>query len=245
MQDVFFVFYGYGLGKFPVARVPAAIISQKEERIMVQRILLVAICVGLFSITGVSAAELSYSCDVRQGFNFEKDAQDLVGHINYLKIGGKEFKADLAVTDPENAQGDPVKVFGVLSSMFWKGGYSDPLQFSGQISTENKKMLATLLHQTMTNTKVEISFTIYDYDPDEKKYYKAFHSDGQKLQGLIQKSGGELNLALDMDQSQMVVSPKNYTLSAGVMPEDKQQAIQIAVSVSDKFAKQFGVTVGN
>lgn len=205
---------------------------------------LISIALFAFAIPGAEAAELSYSCDVRQGFNFEKDSRNLVGYITGFALAGMDLKADLAVTDPENPKGEAIKVFGILSSMFWKGGYADPLQFSCQISAENKKMIATMLHQTMTNTKIELSFTVYDYDPKKKKYYKAFHTDGQRLFCLIQKSGGELNLALDMDQSQMVVSPKNYTLSVGAMPEEQQQTIHIAVSVSDKFAKQFGVTVG-
>lgn len=189
-------------------------------------------------------ADLSYSCDVRQGFNFEKDSQNMVGHINSLKIGDTELASDLAVTDPEAVSGDPVKVFGIAQSIFWQGGYSDPVQLTCQISTENKKTLATMVHQTLSNTTVGLSFTVYDYDPDEKKYYKCFHTDGQVLECLVQKSGGELIMSLDMDQAQEVVSPKNYTFQLGAMPEDKEQAIHVAVSVSDKFVKKFGITVG-
>jgi hypothetical protein len=183
-----------------------------------------------------------YSCSVRQGFNFEKDAQILVGHIVYLKIGDSELKADLNVTDPEDVS-KTIKVVGVTSSIFWQGGYADPVQFSCQVSTDNKNTMATLQHKSMSNTEVLFKFTTYDYDPKAKKYFKCFHSGDDQLKGLIQKSGGELAMQIDMDQSMEVVSPKNYAFSLGVMPQDSQQAIQLAVSTDAKFAKQWGVSV--
>ncbi len=188
-------------------------------------------------------AELNYSCDVSQGFNFQKDAQTPVGHINKLKVAGKQLAADMAVTNPENVTGDKVKVVGVVSSMFWMGGFADPIQFSCQVSNPNKKTLALLAHQEMANTMVEFVFTIYDYDPDEKKYYKCFHSNDAVLKGLVLKSGGQLSIYIDMDQAAEVVSPKNFTMNLGVMPEDLEQETHMAMSVSDKLVKRWGVTV--
>lgn len=188
-------------------------------------------------------AESSYSCSIRQGFNFEKDAQILVGHLDYLKIGDKELNADFRITDPEDVS-NLKHVVGVLSSIYWKGGYADPVQLSAQVSTDNKNTIATMLHKTMFNTEVEFSFTVYDYDPKQKAYYKAFHSDNVKLKGLVLKSGGELAMHIDMDQSMEVVSPKNYVFTLGVMPQDIKQEIHLAVSVNDKFVKQWGIEVG-
>ena len=95
----------------------------------------------------------------------------------------------------------------------------------------------------MANTMVEFVFTIYDYDPDEKKYYKCFHSNDAVLKGLVEKSGGKLTIFIDSDQSQEVVSPKNFTMQLGVMPEDLEQDTHMAMSVSDKLVKRWGVTV--
>jgi hypothetical protein len=188
-------------------------------------------------------ADVSYSCDVSQGFNFQKDRQTPVGHINKLKVAGKELAADMAVTDPENVTGDKVKVVGVVSNIYWGGGYADSMEFGCQVSNPNKKTLVVLSQMEMANTMVEFVFTIYDYDPDEKKYYKCFHSDGAVLKGLVQKSGGELNIRIDPDQSQEVMSPKNFTMRLGVMPEDLEQDTHMAISVSDKLVKRWGVTV--
>lgn len=187
-------------------------------------------------------AESSFNCDVRQGFNFEKDSQVTIGHINYLKIGDKEMKSDFTVTDPEDVT-KTIKIFGIASAIYWQGGYADPVQLSCQVSVDNKNQIATLLHKAMSNTEVELQFTIYDYDPKQKKYYQCFHTNAVKLKCLVHKSGGELAMALDMDASSEVVSPKNHRFSLGSMPQDVQQEIHLAVSVSDKFVKQFGIEV--
>jgi hypothetical protein len=188
-------------------------------------------------------AEVSYSCDVSQGFNFQKDQQTLVGHINKLKVAGKELAADMAVTNPENVTGDKVKVVGVVSGIYWGGGYADSMQFSCQVSNPNKKTLAVLTQMEMANTMVEFVYTIYDYDPDEKKYYKCFHSNDAVLKGLVEKSGGRLTISIDPEQSQEVMSPKNFTMQLGIMPEDLEQDTHMAISVSDKMVKRWGVTV--
>lgn len=188
-------------------------------------------------------ASNDYSCDVVQGFNFQKDAQTLVGHINSLTIGEKEMAVDLAVTNPEDLAGDKVKVVGVASALSWEGGYAEPIFFSCQVSNANKKELVILAHSDLSNTSIKFQFTIYDYDPDEKQYYKAFHSNETDMEGLVLKSGGDLSIRIDGDQSMEVVSPKNFTLDLGVMPEDKEQEIHFAVSVSDKLVKRWGVTV--
>jgi hypothetical protein len=187
-------------------------------------------------------AESNYNCSVRQGFNFQKDSQDLVGYITYLKIGDSELTADFNVTDPTNVS-NMVKVVGVVSGAFWNGGYADPLQFTSQISTDNKNAVANLTHKSLSNTDVEISFSIYDYDPKEKKYFACFHSNNNRLKGLVYKTGGELALRVDMDQSMEVVSPRNYSLSIGIMPQDIAQEIFLAISTNGKFVKKWGVSV--
>jgi hypothetical protein len=218
---------------------------------MMKKVLLLLAAV-LMLVTGCSKsavtptppanAESNYNCSVSQGFNFQKDAQELVGHINYLKIGDTELAADMGVTDPV----DPtrlVKVVAVVSGAFWNGGYADPLQFISRISTDNKNVVANLMHKSLSNTDVEISFTVYDYDPKEKKYFQCFYSNNVRLKGLVYKTGGESALQVDMDQSVEVQSPKNYTLSIGIMPQDIAQEIYLAVSTNNKFIKRWGVSV--
>ncbi len=187
-------------------------------------------------------ADINFSTSVSQGFNFQKDEQELVGHIVSCKIGDTELEADLNVSDPA----DPtklVKVFGVMSGIYWNGGYADALQFSCQVSNSNKVKLATLTHTSLSNTEVTFKFNIYDFDPKEKKYYMAFHANDTDLKGLVEKSGGSLSMNIEMDQSMEVVSPKNFCFNLGVMPQDVDQQVHLAVSMSDKFVKKWGVEV--
>lgn len=188
-------------------------------------------------------AETSLAASVSQGFNFQKDAQDNIGHINYLKIGDTEMDSDLNVTDPMNIR-NYVKVFGVASSIYWKGGYAEPIQFSAQVSVPNKNKLATLQHKSMANTEVEVQFTFYSWDPRSKSYYQAFHTNAVKVKGLVLKRGGSLAMNIAMDQSSEVVSPKNHTFTLGVMPQDTNMELYLAFSSSDKLVKKWGVAVG-
>jgi hypothetical protein len=188
-------------------------------------------------------AVLNFSCSVSQGFNFQKDEQILVGHINSLKISTTDFAKDLTVTDPTNLSGDKIKVVGVVSGITWNGGYSQPIQFSCQISTGNKNTATLMTHSTLSDTNVEFIFTIYDYDPIAKKYYKCFHTADTALKGLVEKSGGDLNMYIDQDQAGEVVSPKNFTFNLGVMPQELEQVTHVAVSDTSKFCKNWGVTV--
>jgi hypothetical protein len=187
----------------------------------------------------------SFNCSVYQGFNFQKDGQDIVGHLVSLKIGEEELAADMDVTNPTSANmAEYVKVVGVISQIYWNGGYADPINLAFQVSTAVKNKVATLQHQSLSNTEVEMKFNIYDYDPDAKMYYPCFHTDDAVVKGLIMKSGGDLQINIDMDQSMEVVSPKNYAMSLGVMPQPESQDIHLAVSNSDKFVKKWGVAVG-
>lgn len=189
-------------------------------------------------------ASTSFNCSVTQCFNFERDSQDVIGHLTSLKIGTFDYAKDLEVQDPTAINDSTkIKVVGVLSGIFWNGGFADPVSFNCQISTSNKQQSVILQHSTLIDTTVEFSYTVYDYDPIKKVYYKAFYTDPPGLKGLIAKSGDDLSLCIEMDQSTEVVSPKNFEFYLGVMPQEEAQAIQYAVSLEAKFSKAWGATV--
>jgi len=188
-------------------------------------------------------ASSDYSCSIPQGFNFQKDKQERVGHIVSLKIGDAAMASDINVTDPEDNSAK-IKVFGVMSGISWNGGYGDEIQFQCNVSTDNKNTLSTMVHTTLSNTEVEYEFVVYDYDPQKKMYYKCFHSGDAKLKGLISKNGSELNMAMDAEPGYEVQSPMNYAFMLGVAPKDEEMAIHMAVSVDGKFAKQYGIAQG-
>lgn len=190
-------------------------------------------------------AAISYDCDINQGYNFSNDVQAKVGHIISCTLNDEELASDMKVQDPEDTGGEKVAVFGVVSAIYWGGGYADPIQFSCQISNPNRVTIAQLLQgATLSNTGVKFKFNIYDYDFDAKLYYKCFHTDDNELEGLIQKSGGQLSIAMDMDQNMEVVSPKNFSFNLGIMPEDKEQEVTLAYSSDSPVTLQWGVSVG-
>ena len=189
-------------------------------------------------------ASTSFNCSVSQGFNFEKDSQSVVGHLTSLKIGTKEFAKDIEVMDPTAIKDNTkVKVVGVMSGIYWNGGYADGVSFNCQVSTVNKQDAVILQHSDLSDTTVEYDYVIYDYDPVAKVYFKAFHNDTTTLKGLVEKSGGALSLGIEMDQGMEVVSPKNFSFYLGVMPQENAQVIHYGVSNTGKFTKAWGVSV--
>jgi len=185
-------------------------------------------------------AGLDFACSVIQGFNFQKDQQVTVGHIVACKVGNDQFGADFKVSNPEDAA-KLIEVFGIVEGFYWNGGYADPVQFSCQVSNKNKTKIATLTHKSLASTEVLLKFNIYKFDPKEKKYFKCFHSNDAELKGLIAKSGGELVMSIAEDNSREIESPLNYSFNLGVMPQPANMEIHVAVSLSDKFVKKWGV----
>jgi hypothetical protein len=187
-------------------------------------------------------------CSVFQAFNFRRDVHDKVGHVTELKIGEDEngdMEADLTLRDPiAGDDSSEVKVVGVISSFHWEGGYAQPVQISMQMSRENKKKLAVLLHTTMKSVKVVISYEIYEYDRDAEVFYKSVHTNDNTLNAILQVQGTERVLYLSDTPGTEVENPVNYQLVVGMVPDEEQQEIHIAVSDSAKFVKPWGVTRG-
>ncbi|MEY3288162.1 MAG: hypothetical protein RLZZ419_404 [Pseudomonadota bacterium] len=194
-------------------------------------------------------ASSQYSCSVRQGFNFEKDQQVLVGHLVSMTVGGTALVADENLTIPTAAfsTGSAVTtstaVVGVISDISWEGGYADPIYMNVQVSNENQKTLSVKTHTSLLDTTVVFQFNIYAFDQVAKVYYLAFDSNATNMNGLIFKQGGDLSLSIDPDPSHEVKSPMNFALSIGIMPQNTAQVLNLAVSNTDKFVKTWGVTV--
>ncbi len=187
--------------------------------------------------------QFARALDVYQGFNFKKDKQTPVGYILSLKVGGQEIKADQeTIKDPENpdkALSD--KVVAVLNHALWHTGVTDAFYFSGQISTANKQLLASMLLGKMVDMTVEFKFVVYEYDPLAKKYFKSMMVD-KALKGLLEKNGDEMNIAVADDPSHEVQSPKNFTLQIGIKPQNTEQSVNIATASGKNIVKQWGVT---
>ena len=189
-------------------------------------------------------ASSQYSCSIRQGFNFEKDAQVLVGHVVSMTIGTQELGTDLKVTDPTNFGTDnDLDIVGIISDISWQGGYADPIQIAFNVSNENAKLVSIMKHTDLSDTTVVFKFKIYDFDPIAKVYYLAFHTDDTDMKGLVFKQGGELALEIAAQPDSQVASPLTFQMYTGIMPQEEAQVVNFAVSNTDKFVKSWGVAV--
>lgn len=181
--------------------------------------------------------------DVYQGYNYKKDKQTPVGYITSIKIGDQTLTADQTCKDPKNPTSD-LKVVAVLNNFLWQTGVTDAVYFSGQISTSNKQNVALLVLTNMTKVDVVFQFCVYDYDPLQKQYFEGCWSNSTDMNGILEKSGDDLNLSVVDDPSHEVQSPENYTFMIGIKPQPSAQNLNIATSVSNKVVKSWGLAVG-
>jgi len=185
-------------------------------------------------------ASLNYGCSLRQAFNFEKDQQVLVGHVNTIQIGTQALTADITLTLPTNFTA--TTVVGVITDWSWNGGYADPVYINFNVSNENQKLLSVMCHTNLSNTAVTVAFNVYAFDQDAKVYYQACSTLTTPLTGFVFKVGGDLTLAIDPHNDPTVQSPYNFPASIAIMPTETSQTINFAVSNTDKFVKQWGVS---
>lgn len=180
--------------------------------------------------------------DLRRDLNDASyTGQQRVGYIDYLKIGVLDVDADLPVFDPITA--GQRHVVGVLNQIAWNGGYAEPIQFTCQISESSQQQIAAMLDTGLSDTHVAFSFSVFDFDPEAKIYFKAFHTNGAALFGRIDRSGGAFAIALETNPSADVTHLASYTFSLGVLPESLSQDVHMAFSSTDRLVKKWGVKV--
>ena len=116
--------------------------------------------------------------------------------------------------------------------------------FSGQVSVYNQQQMLMLTYKDLTKVDVVYKFSIYEYDPIQKKYFKCLlPTDDAALNGILEKNGSDLNLSIADDPSTEVQSPENYAFTTGIKPQPSAQKVTVATSFSDKVVKNWGLTV--
>jgi hypothetical protein len=187
--------------------------------------------------------QFARALDVYQGYNFKKDKQTPVGYITSIQVGDQALTADQeTIKDPEQpANNLGTKVVAVLNHYLWETGVTDAMYFSGQISTANKQLLAQLILGSFANINVTFNYVIYEYDPLAKKYFKSNYVDSA-LNGMLEKNGDDLNVAVADDASTEVQSPKNYSFQIGIKPQTREQSVNVATASQKNIVKQWGVT---
>jgi hypothetical protein len=77
----------------------------------------------------------------------------------------------------------------------------------------------------------------------EEPYFLSFHSNAKDMNGLLDKSGADLNLSVADDAAREVQSPENYTFTIGIKPRASSQAIHLATGDQKKVVKAWGLAV--
>jgi len=95
------------------------------------------------------------------------------------------------------------------------------------------------MQPSLLNTDVDLSFTVYNYDPDAKESFKCFHTNSDILHGSIQKQGQEYVMQIDSDPWTVPSISKSYTFTLGVVPKPQLQTIYKANSVKEQLVQQW------
>jgi hypothetical protein len=132
-------------------------------------------------------------------------------------------------------------VVSVLSEVSWGVGLTDPIYFSGQISTANRQEVQLIAYLDLSNVEVLFKFRIYNYDPDAKKYFQSFHAKDAEMKGILEKNGADLTLSCTDDPSDEVKSPLNFSFHIGILPQPSVHSITIATADQKNVVKGWGL----
>jgi hypothetical protein len=206
-------------------------------------------------------AAYTRALDAKQGFNFKKDQQMPIGFLTNLKIGQEPFDRDFWVNSPMSATSPTqsetegvaaegkLQVVAVLKQIAWEMGDTESIDFEGVIGIVGKQKMSSLVYASMIDVDCEFGFTVYEYDPLNKKYYAAF---GNKAsggtddagafisKGQIKKDSGALQLTIEADADTDVESPINYKFTLKVVPKPIAQTLLFATSATRKVTKNWG-----
>lgn len=190
----------------------------------------------------------SFDCNLAQAFDFNKDVQDLIGHLTSLKIGETEFTKNIKVKIPTKIgeEEDSTDAVGVIENIYWEGG-SKSIYFNCQLTVKNKQEMDLLIHTKLSNTDVKFALAIYDYDPLKGKFFETFHTNKADLNGKVHKNNDQ-TLEIGLDNKATVIggskrTPMTYNFYLGIQPEQESQDIHLAVSQEGKFTKAWGTQV--
>ena len=203
----------------------------------------VVMACGALTPTPVFAVQFARALDMYQGFNPKKDKQTPVGYITSLKIGGVTFQADLTAMDFTTWKTFPA--VAVMTNYQWQTGATDAMYIAAQLSNAGKTNISTMLLSGLRDLRVEFGYVIYEFDPVMKKYFISNSSQQSTslfvLNGLLEKQGDQVNLAVDNDPSYAVQSPKNFAFQIAIKPAASPQGIPLGIGFGKNVVRPWGV----
>ncbi|QGP56047.1 hypothetical protein PsalMR5_03523 [Piscirickettsia salmonis] len=184
--------------------------------------------------------KINSSCNLLQGFNFNRNNQSRIMYVKSLIIGTVMLNPDFDVIDPTT--GDKSVVVGVGGYLGWRQQKTSPLFMRFYASHTNTADLSSYVGHNMDNTSVSFEVEIFEYDPNAKQYFKAFHCDAQAMKGeILCDSQGKLAGFIEKEPSKLVQSPLNYQVNFGFSPAAEEQLFITQTSNTIKVCNSWGV----
>jgi hypothetical protein len=171
---------------------------------------------------------LTYHCDVKQGFDFRKDANATVGYLTALDIGGTALAVDQTTLHDPADPAHGLAAVAVLATLDWDGGPTDPIRFTGQLSSENMQQLAARLRSAPASLAVTVEFTVFEYDFQTEKMFRACHTGGVALHAEVDRKNGDVALHLSDTPAANPHTPRTFQFELAIVPADAGQAVHVA-----------------
>ncbi len=222
---------------------------------------------------GVTASTAHrFACDWSAGFVMDPTKKQRVGYLTAfegLGLGSDNLPADIAVYSP---YGGPAGAYaglgalldtssrlmstvGVLESLTFEGGVSDPICVSAYLSQQNAVLLKAKMKSTLTTTKItKLGYWIVNFDEETKVWFEeafplgALGAEDGGLKGQLNAPGG-LDVRLQIADEPVKVSPSIdvnvYKMYFEIVPAaDALYSLNFATSPQTKFVRNWGLKVG-
>jgi hypothetical protein len=196
---------------------------------------------------------LQLTCDISQGLNFSPTHKGSFGYLSTLSIGGEAIPADWLGVDPlvsraksllPKIEGSPQgrgtlfskPVVGVIDSLAWDGGHSDPLRLSFLVSVDNWGRLDVLFRTKIdSDTKVDYCLVVYKWDYLSSGYFLRFCSDGPSGRGGKSEPQTCFGYVYSADDSEMRAADKSLDVEIADQPEQERAGHLLGYRVSLKL----------
>lgn len=174
-------------------------------------------------------------------YNFNINYRLPLGYVLKMTFtgSGTTLEPDTEIADPEDPD-QKVKVVAVIDEqVYWQGGPTDPIEFSGRLSGKNKAKLRNCVNSLTGGADVEASWVLVDYDTTGKKYFKKFHTDGKEVK-LVITNGTKVDVS-DIPNTD-IKQPVNYTfrISLTAKGDAGKQELCCAEDIDHKVTRQLG-----
>lgn len=200
---------------------------------------------------GDSPNALNFDCDWRYGLNLNPNMKGTVGYLlEFSGCGGLTLSKDIEVWNPFDSEGqtvisgDRIQCIGLMEQFRYEGGEGDPIRIKAYVSKSNAADVRAKLARPLSNTSLKLTWYIIDFDNDRKLWYEAaFLKTPKKADANVDSAGGELQLFIDNEATQLndVLDIGVYALEVQAVPADNKKAtMEFATGPSRRLVKKWG-----